>query len=163
MEVDMSTLNAMQSAAKEREAGPQLWLWEKSFELAVAVFKVADRIPQSLGLTLNGQMRLSALSVPSHLSNAKFNGSAKEFARGLSLALGSLSELERQLSLCCELGYASDLEERQLQMRIKELKRSATRLLRRVRGLLSGNRLQAISEEIAALVSEENSPPAGGR
>jgi hypothetical protein len=136
MEVDMSTLNAMQSAAKEREAGPQLWLWEKSFELAVAVFKVADRIPQSLGLTLNGQ---------------------------LSLALGSLSELERQLSLCCELGYASDLEERQLQMRIKELKRSATRLLRRVRGLLSGNRLQAISEEIAALVSEENSPPAGGR
>ncbi|MFW9842928.1 MAG: four helix bundle protein [Candidatus Thorarchaeota archaeon] len=143
--------------------GVQLWLWEKSFELAVAIFKVADRIPQELGLALGVEMRLAALSVPSHLSLTKSRGYTREFARGLGAAVGALSQLETHLSLCCELGYASDIEERQLVHRVRELKRVTTRVLRRLRGLLSENRLQRISEEIAALISEETDGAPGGR
>lgn len=142
--------------------GVQLWLWEKSFELAVAIFKVADRIPQELGLALGGEMRLAALSVPTHLSLTRSRGYTREFARGLGAAVGSLSQLETQLSLCCELGYATDTEERQLVLRVRELKRVSTRVLRRLRGLLSENRLQRISDEIAALISEENDGAPGG-
>ncbi len=145
------------------EDGPQYWLWEKAFELAVAVFKVVDRIPPDLGLALTGQMRLAALSIPSHLSHSRSRRSTREYARGLSAALHALKDLEGQVSLCCELGYANETEERRLVASIRELKRAATRILRGLREMLSADRLESLSDEISALVQEENGAEAGGR
>jgi four helix bundle protein len=163
---DIGEINMNQRAAVptvERNAGDaaQFWLWEKSFELSVAVFKVADRIPQELGLSLGSQMRLTALAIPAHLSLTRARGYSREFARGLSIVVTALAEIRVQVALCCDLGYSDEMEQRRLLLRIRELELAASRLLGRLRGLLSGNRLQLISDEIAAIISGEQEGAAG--
>ncbi len=149
--------------AGESGAGPQYCLWEKAFELAVSIFKVVDRIPAELGLALPGQMRLAALALPSHLSYSRSRRSPREYARALGAALQALTELESQVSLCCELGYAGAAEERRLLSAIRDLKRGATRILRSVRSSLSASRLQALSDEISTLVCDGKRDGAGDR
>ncbi len=94
---------------------------------------------------------------------SKARGSAREFVRGLSNVLASLTELEISMGLCLDLGYSDEREERRLVARLRRLKRSVALLLRRLEALLSGNRLQLISEEIAALISKEEADRSADR
>ena len=60
--------------------------------------------PQELyGLTM--QIRRSAVSVPSNIAEGAARSSGREFAHYLSIAKGSLSELETQLLIGKDLGY----------------------------------------------------------
>ncbi|HXI03951.1 MAG TPA: hypothetical protein VNI57_12320, partial [Candidatus Saccharimonadales bacterium] len=84
-------------------------------------------------------------------------------SRSLDAAIVALGEIESQLALCRDLGYVTELEERRLRAQISELKRSALRLLRRLRALLMESRLQAVSDRIAAIICDARDEPASGR
>lgn len=56
---------------------------------------------------LTAQMRRSAVSVPSNLSEGAARKSDKELNNFLSISLGSLAELETQLLIASRLGYAN--------------------------------------------------------
>ena len=61
------------------------------------------------------QMRRSAVSIPSNISEGAVRNSTKEFTRFLYIALGSLTELETQIEISGRIGYLkhhSDLSER---------------------------------------------------
>jgi len=137
-------------------AWSDLRIWEKSFDLAVAVFKIADKIPQGLGISLNAQMRIAALSIPSYVARGQAHASGKEILRGLYLAQGALSELEGHLFLCSELGYACELEMRRLDVQIREIRRISATLISKLRGALGLASLQEVSEEIARSIPTGN-------
>src|SRR6266850_6176365 len=138
-----------------------LRVWEKSFELAVAIFKIADKIPQGMGMSLNAQMRVAALSIPSYIARGQSRASGKEFLRGLYLAQGALSELETHMFLCSELGYATDLEMRRIDVQIREIRRMSSMIISRLRATSGGASLQALSEEIARAIPAGNGAAAG--
>ncbi len=141
------------------ESGPgyrNLRVWEKSFELAVAIFKIADKIPQGMGISLSAQMRIAALSIPSYIARGQSRSNGKEFLRGLYQAQGALSELETAMFLCSELGYASDLEMRRIDVQIREVRRMTASVISRLRAALGAGSLQALSEEIAGTISSGN-------
>ena len=154
-----------QASREDQEPGyKNMRVWEKSFELAVAVFKIADRIPEALGLTLNGQIRITALSVPSQIARSQSNISNRDYLRGLCLAQNSLAEMENQVQLCEELGYASELEVRRVGGQIREVRRMVSIVIGKLRAVVNeGRSLQTLSEEIAALISNGNALPAGSR
>ena len=54
---------------------------------------------------LSQQMRRAAVSVPSNLAEGAARTSRKEFAQFISIAKGSLSELETQLLIAADLQY----------------------------------------------------------
>ena len=63
--------------------------------------------PEELyGLTM--QIRRSAVSVPSNIAEGAARSSGREFAHYLSIAKGSLSELETQLLIGKDLGYLKE-------------------------------------------------------
>lgn len=56
-------------------------------------------------------MQRAAVSIPSNIAEGAARTGDKEFLQFLSIARGSLSELETQVMICKELGYIPDDQE----------------------------------------------------
>lgn len=79
--------------------------WKLAMTLVKNVYQATRTFPQEEIYGLTAQMRRAAISVPSNLAEGAARTGRKEFARFLSVAKGSLSELETQLLISVELGY----------------------------------------------------------
>jgi four helix bundle protein len=73
--------------------------------LVKRVYEVTRTFPREEIYGLTAQMRRSAVSIPSNLAEGAARTGRKEFAQFLSIAKGSLSELETQLLISADLGY----------------------------------------------------------
>lgn len=85
----------------------ELQVWQKSIELVLDVYELIRELPAEERYALGDQMRRSAVSIPSNIAEGHARASKKEFAHFLSIASGSLAELETQLILCQRLNYCS--------------------------------------------------------
>lgn len=78
-------------------------------DLVDAIYSITKKFPDSEKFGLTSQMRRSAISVPSNISEGAARSSNAEFAHFLNIAKGSLSELETQILISKRQNYASDL------------------------------------------------------
>lgn len=89
----------------------RLAAWSEAIRLVKQVYEITRAFPREETFGLVGQMRRAAVSVPSDIAEGAARSTQKEFARFLSIAKDSLSELETQLIISAELGYLSGKEE----------------------------------------------------
>jgi four helix bundle protein len=82
------------------------------------VYRCTDEFPRSERSGLQSQVRRAAVSVPSNIAEGHARSSRKEFLQFLSIALGSLAELETQLILARQLGW---IEEENITMLFQKL------------------------------------------
>jgi four helix bundle protein len=82
-----------------------LIVWQKARALVREVYGASDRWPSSEQFGLTAQVRRCAVSVPSNIAEGKGRSGAKPYAYHLSVAHGSLWELETQLFLAHDLGF----------------------------------------------------------
>jgi len=75
-------------------------------ELALCVYRLTQSFPVEERFGMTAQIRRSAVSIPSNIAEGKGRESDGEFARFLRIARGSLSELQTQLLLSKDLGFA---------------------------------------------------------
>lgn len=80
-----------------------LTVWQKAMELAREVYTLTKHLPANEQFALSDQMRRAAISVPSNIAEGFRRGSKKEYAHFVSIAHGSLSELETQILLAKDL------------------------------------------------------------
>jgi four helix bundle protein len=80
-------------------------VWKRTIDLVVAVYNVSASFPRAELFGLTSQLRRSAVSVPSNVAEGHSRSSTAEFLRHISIAQGSLSELETQLPISERLGY----------------------------------------------------------
>ncbi|MBE6740808.1 MAG: four helix bundle protein [Ruminococcaceae bacterium] len=83
----------------------ELVVWQKSMDMVIVVYKLTEQLPNSETYALSDQMRRAAVSVPSNIAEGQQRRSPKEFLNFLSVARGSLAELETQLLICLRLEY----------------------------------------------------------
>ena len=90
----------------------ELVAWQKAMDLVVVVYKITKGFPKEELYGLSSQMRRAAVSVPSNIAEGQ-SRSSRDFVHFLSIAQGSLSEVETQMQVAQRLGYveASRLEE----------------------------------------------------
>jgi four helix bundle protein len=81
-----------------------LKVWQAATALVRRVLSAAFPADGRFGLT--AQIRRRAVSVPSNVAEGAARGSARECARFLMMARGSLPELDTQLRLAQDLGFA---------------------------------------------------------
>ena len=84
--------------------------WQKAMDLVEEVYKVTKSFPKEETYGLSSQLRRSAVSVPSNIAEGHCRNGRREFVHHLSIALGSLGELETQVMIANRLGYLGAVE-----------------------------------------------------
>lgn len=100
-----------------------LRVWQLGVELSVAVYRLTETFPRDEIYGLTSQMRRAAASVPSNISEGHAREHTKEFLHYLSVAQGSLAELDTQLEIARRLGYCQDGDYTKLEAEIASLGR----------------------------------------
>ena len=82
-----------------------LKVWQEAMQLVKAVYAATTSFPKEESYGLTSQIRRAAISIPSNIAEGAARTGTKEFLRFLSIARGSLSELETQIILAKELNF----------------------------------------------------------
>lgn len=82
-----------------------LLVWQKGIALAKDAYRLTRDFPQDEKWGLISQMRRAAISVPSNIAEGQARRTTKDFVQFISIAEGSVAELDTQLVLAYELGY----------------------------------------------------------
>lgn len=82
-----------------------LEVWKKSIDLVTKIYDITKLYPQSENFGLRNQMQRCAISIPSNIAEGCARFSDKETLNFISIAIGSLAELQTQLIISKNLGY----------------------------------------------------------
>ena len=107
-----------------------LKIWQKSMELAKAIYQATDAFPAKETYGIISQMRRSAVSAPSNIAEGFIRRHNKEYKQFLYIALGSLAELETQVLLSEELGFLKKDKNKDIQADINELNKMTMSLIK---------------------------------
>ena len=91
-----------------------LTVWQKSKDLSVAIYRVTARGGFARDSSLRGQVRRAAVSVMSNIAEGFGRYTKPEIRRFVSIARGSVAEVQSQLYLARDLGYLAEQEHRRL-------------------------------------------------
>lgn len=80
-------------------------VWKKGMELVERVYSMSRAFPDSERFGLTSQIRRAAVSIPSNIAEGAARKSDKELLQFLSIAIGSLAELETQYLIAIRLGF----------------------------------------------------------
>jgi len=119
-----------------------LVVWKSAMDLVVLVYQLTARLPKHERFALGDQLHRAAVSVPANIAEGNARVHRGEYVHHLSIARGSLAELDTLLEMSKSVGYfaAEDLA-------------AANELIDRIRRmlyrLLSSLRTTAVARESA--------------
>ena len=100
-----------------------LGVWQKAMQLAEDCYTVTRRFPKEELFGLTSQIRRAAVSVPANIAEGQGRQYTKEFLNHLSIARGSLKELETHLILGQRVGLLEPSALKQLLAQADEISR----------------------------------------
>ena len=111
-------------------------VWQKSMDLVVSCYNVSKNFPKHELYGLSSQLQRAAVSVPANIAEGRQRQHGKEFRQFLSIAQGSLAELETHLEIAVRLGYT----ETKHTSRINEQTQRISRMLHGLKTALAEKR-----------------------
>jgi len=85
-----------------------LVVWQKAYRLVLEIYKITQDFPSSELYGLSLQMRKAAVSIPSNIAEGYGRKHKAEYEHFLSIAYGSLMELQTQYLLAADLKYTDN-------------------------------------------------------
>lgn len=110
-----------------------LIVWQRAMELVDDVYRLAGKLPDAERFGLYSQLTRAAVSVPANIAEGHGRSGGREFANFVSIARGSLAEVDTLLEICARRGYASPADYDQAMTKADEVGRMLTVLLKRLR------------------------------
>ena len=120
--------------------------WQVAMEMVMKTYLLSSTFPRAETYGLTGQCAGPRSQVPSNIAEGQARGPGRAALNYLSIALGSLAELDTQMSVALRLGYAPAAS-------MSDLERCLQSSRRLVYGLQSAKRRQlatSVSVAIAA-------------
>jgi len=88
----------------------ELNIWKDAVSLVSEIYQTTDKFPKQEQFGITNQIRRSAVSIPSNIAEGSARKSNQDFCRFLTMAIGSLYELQTQLLIARNLGFISSEE-----------------------------------------------------
>lgn len=82
--------------------------WKNAIVLVTEIYKTTSNYPSNEQYGLVSQIRRAAVSIPSNIAEGAGRNHVKENIQFLYIALGSLSEVETQLIISCNLSFINN-------------------------------------------------------
>lgn len=111
----------------------ELKVWQKAHEVTLDVYRATKVFPREEQFGLSAQLRRSCESVAANIAEGCGRSGDGEFARFLTIAMGSASETEYHLLVAKDLGYLESASYDHLRGSIVEVKRMLTGLIQKVK------------------------------
>jgi four helix bundle protein len=108
----------------------KLDVWQLAMAVAKTVYDLTRHFPEEEKYGLVSQMRRAAVSIPCNIAEGAARQGKKEFRNFLSVAQGSLSELDTQLEVSLMLGYLRRGEIEELWNQLMRVDKMLTSLIR---------------------------------
>ncbi len=96
-------------------------VWQKAMDLVVRCYELSRCLPDSERYGLVSQLRRAAVSIPANIAEGWGRNSTKDFIRFLSIAFGSLTEVETHIQIAERLGYTTTDEVTRLLQQTSEV------------------------------------------
>ncbi len=84
-----------------------LRVWQSGMDLVEQIYRSTNTFPKHELYGLAAQLQRAAVSIPSNIAEGHTRWHLKEYLHYLSIALGSIAELETQIEIACRLQYLS--------------------------------------------------------
>ena len=117
-----------------------LRVWQRAMDLIIECYTCARGFPKSEAYGLTSQLKRAAVSVAANIAEGNGRASTGAYVRHLSIANGSLMELETHIRLARRLSYLLNEDEQKLLALSREVGRMLSVLTSRLRGRIAGHR-----------------------
>ena len=107
-------------------------VWQFAMNIAIEIYRVTRAFPPEEKFGLIAQLRRAAVAIPSNIAEGRNRLGAAEFRRFVSIARGSVAEVETQLAVAVALGFVGAGEIESLSSRLDELSKMLFGLYRRL-------------------------------
>jgi four helix bundle protein len=116
-----------------------LKVWQLGMEIAERMYQITKAFPDDERFGLISQLRRAAVSIPANIAEGNARNSTKEYLRHLSIAVGSLAEIETLLDLSQRLRFGQPTSIDLLVELVGEERRMLRGLQRSIRAKLDTN------------------------
>ena len=113
-----------------------LIVWQKSMQLVTEIYLLTKDFPKEEIYGLTSQIKRAVISVPSNIAEGQGRDSTKEFIHHLSIAYGSLMEVETQLQIAVNLNFVEQTKINEMYSRTAEISRMINGLSRSLQNKL---------------------------
>jgi four helix bundle protein len=104
-------------------------VWKKSVSLTTDLYKLTSRFPDTERYGLASQIRRAAVSIAANIAEGWGRGSTGEYIQFLTVARGSLMELETHLIVACNLHFLNSAEFAAVSKPIQDIEKMLNRLI----------------------------------
>jgi four helix bundle protein len=116
----------------------ELIVWKKAIALVVETYRLSKAFPKDERFGLTAQIRRAAVSIPSNIAEGHGRHHTREFCRFLSMARGSVKEVESDFAIAEVLQFLTAADLRSARSLSDEVSRMLSGLQRKLRGRLRG-------------------------
>lgn len=114
------------------KAHKHLELWKERFSLVLDIYSLTQSLPADEKFGLISQIRRAAVSIPTNIAEGAGRKSKKEFINFLSIAMGSLAELDTLILISTELKYIDTEKSILIQDKFERVSRLTYGLMRKL-------------------------------
>jgi len=103
----------------------KLLVWQKSMTLVTDSNNATKKLPSDELYGLTSQIKRSAASIPSNITEGYGRDGKKDYLRFLNMALSSLFELQTQIEIAYNLKFLNDVTFEDLYKGTREIEKNA--------------------------------------
>jgi four helix bundle protein len=111
-----------------------LLIWKKAIEFVTKTYEISANFPKSERIGIVSQLRRAAVSIPSNIAEGFGRKSKADFARFCQIAMGSLFEVQTQLTISQNLGFITDSVYNAIFDDSREIERMISSFIDRLKG-----------------------------